>query len=322
MSIISTPAQVGSKAATEKVRASITGGKRDVAGTIFMVSLLVALLMSVVILAVLVADMLNTGGNVLTERLGDFVTGTMKSQPDTSGILQGIVGTFWIGVFTVVIAFPMGIAAAIYLEEYAHHESRIARFIDVNIRNLAGVPSVVYGILGLTLFVNAFRSVTGPDANGNSLISAGLTLAILVLPIVIITSAEALRAVPRGIREAGFGVGATRWEVTRHHVLPYAAPGILTGTVLALARALGEAAPLILVGAQSGFMTGGTEFFDISALQDRFTALPIIITTWAGRPGEGWEAATAAAILVLLVVVLIANTAAILLRNRFDKKRN
>lgn len=322
MSIISTPAQVGSKAATERVRASITGGKRDVVGTIFMVALLVALLMSVVILAVLVVDMLGTGGNVLTERFGEFVTGTMKSQPDTSGILQGLVGTFWIGVFTVVIAFPMGIAAAIYLEEYAHRESRIARFIDVNIRNLAGVPSVVYGILGLTLFVNAFRNITGPDANGNSLISAGLTLAILVLPIVIITSAEALRAVPRGIREAGFGVGATRWEVTRHHVLPYAAPGILTGTVLALARALGEAAPLILVGAQSGFMTGGTEFFDISALQDRFTALPIIITTWAGRPGEGWEAATAAAILVLLVVVLIANTAAILLRNRFDKKRN
>ncbi|MCB1272702.1 MAG: phosphate ABC transporter permease PstA [Microthrixaceae bacterium] len=322
MSIISTPAQVGSKAATERVRASITGGKRDVVGTIFMVALLVALLMSVVILAVLVVDMLGTGGNVLTERFGEFVTGTMKSQPDTSGILQGLVGTFWIGVFTVVIAFPMGIAAAIYLEEYAHRESRIARFIDVNIRNLAGVPSVVYGILGLTLFVNAFRNITGPDANGNSLISAGLTLAILVLPIVIITSAEALRAVPRGIREAGFGVGATRWEVTRHHVLPYAAPGILTGTVLALARALGEAAPLILVGAQSGFMTGGTEFFDLSALQDRFTALPIIITTWAGRPGEGWEAATAAAILVLLVVVLLANTAAILLRNRFDKKRN
>ncbi|MCZ7629096.1 MAG: phosphate ABC transporter permease PstA [Microthrixaceae bacterium] len=252
-----------------------------------MLTVLVALLTSVVILAVLVLDMVNRGGAVLTDRLGDFLTGSMSSQPDASGIVQGLRGTFWIGVFTVAIAFPLGIAAATYLEEYAPRGSRVARVIDVNIRNLAGVPSVVYGILGLTFFVKALGDVTGPDANGRSVVSAGLTLAILVLPIVIITSAEALRAVPRGIREAGFGVGATRWEVTRHHVLPYAAPGILTGTVLALARSLGEAAPLILVGATTGFMTGGDEFANLAALRERFTALPIIITTWAGRPGEG-----------------------------------
>jgi phosphate transport system permease protein len=182
------------------------------------------------------------------------------------------------------------------------------------------VPSVVYGILGLTIFVKAFGGITGPDSGGRSVVSAGLTLAVLVLPIVIITGAEALRAVPRGIREAGFGVGATRWEVVRHHVLPYAAPGILTGTVLALARALGEAAPLILIGATTGYLTGG-DSFGLSELQDRFTAMPIVITTWAGRPGEDWEAATAAAIVVLLVVVLLANAAAILLRNRFEKGR-
>ncbi|MCB0952860.1 MAG: phosphate ABC transporter permease PstA [Microthrixaceae bacterium] len=321
MSVMSNPATVGSTAATERVRRSITGGKADVKGTIFMLLMLMALLMSVVILAVLVIDMVTQGRTVLTERLGDFVTGSMSSQPEASGILQGLRGTFWIGVFTVVIAFPLGIASAIYLEEYAHHKSRVARFIDVNIRNLAGVPSVVYGILGLTLFVKAMGGIVGPNSNGRSVIAAGLTLAILVLPIVIITSAEALRAVPRGIREAGFGVGATRWEVTRHHVLPYAAPGILTGTVLALARSLGEAAPLILVGATTGYLSGGTEFLDLGALTDRFTALPIIITTWAGRPGEGWVSVTAAAIIVLLVVVLVANAAAILLRNRFDKKR-
>lgn len=321
MSILSTPATVGPDAAAEKVRKSITGGSRDIAGKVFMLALLFALLMSVVILAVLVFDMVNRGGSVLTERLGDFVTGSMSSQPEASGILQGLRGTFWIGVFTVGIAFPLGISAAIYLEEYAPRDSRLARVIDVNIRNLAGVPSVVYGILGLTLFVKAMGDITGPDAGGRSVISAGLTLAVLVLPIVIITSAEALRAVPRGIREAGFGVGATRWEVTRHHVLPYAAPGILTGTVLALARSLGEAAPLILVGATTGYMSGGDEFGNLAALQERFTALPIIITTWAGRPGEGWQEVTAAAILVLLVVVLIANAAAIILRNRFDKLR-
>lgn len=321
MSILSTPGAIGPEAAAKKVRKSITGGSRDIAGTAFMLIVLVALLMSVVILAVLVWDMAGRGGGVLTDRLADFLTGSMSSQPETSGILQGLVGTFWIGVFTVAIAFPLGIAAAVYLEEYASRGSRLARVIDVNIRNLAGVPSVVYGILGLTLFVKALGDLTGPDSNGRSVVSAGLTLAILVLPIVIITSAEALRAVPRGIREAGFGVGATRWEVTRHHVLPYAAPGILTGTVLALARSLGEAAPLILVGATTGFMTGGDEFANLAALRERFTALPIVITTWAGRPGEGWQAVTAAAILVLLVVVLIANAAAIILRNRFDKVR-
>lgn len=320
MSVISTPGDLARSTASRQVEKELTGGGRDVKGTVFMLALLLALLMSVVILAVLVIDMLNLASPVLTERLGDFVTGGLRSQPEQSGIMQGLRGTFFIGVFTVVIAFPLGIAAAIYLEEYAHKKSRIARFIDVNIRNLAGVPSVVYGILGFTIFVQAMGGLTGPNANGRSVISAGLTLAILVLPIVIITSAEALRAVPQGLREGGFGVGATRWEVTRHHVLPYAAPGILTGTVLALARSLGEAAPLILVGATTGYLTSGDSFY-LDTLQDRFTAMPIVITTWAGRPGADWEAATAAAIIVLLVVVLLANAAAILLRNRFEKKR-
>jgi phosphate transport system permease protein len=224
-----------------------------------------------------------------------------------------------VGVFVVLVAFPIGIAAAIYLEEYASH-GRIARVIDISIRNLAGVPSVVYGILGLTIFVQGLRSITGPDSNGRSVISAGLTLAILVLPIVIITAAEAIRAVPGGLREAGYGVGATRWEVVRSHVLPYAAPGILTGTVLALARALGEAAPLILVGATTGFLSGGASYAP-GALQERFTALPIAITTWAGRPGEEYRDITAAAIVVLLAIVLVANATAILLRNHYEKKR-
>lgn len=305
----------------QRVERGLTRSRRDLTGGILSTVLVSATALSVIILVVLLADMILTGGSVLSDRFMDFVDGALRSQPEASGIRQGLVGTFWIGVFVVFVAFPLGIAAAIYLEEYAR-QGRLARFIDLNIRNLAGVPSVVYGILGLTIFVKALGSVTGSaGSNGRTIVSAGLTLAILVLPIVIITASEAIRAVPAGIREASYGVGATRREVVRDHVLPYAAPGILTGTVLALARALGEAAPLILVGATSGYLTGADEFFDFEALRERFTAMPIVITTWAGRPGAEWETVTAAAIIVLLVVVLLANATAILLRNRYESRR-
>ena len=297
------------------VRERLRGRRVDLGGTAFKALLLVAITASVGVLALLLYDVVTGGAEVLTTRLGSFLTGSLGSQPESSGLYQAIRGTFWIGVFVVVFSFPVGIGAAVYLEEYAA-KTRFARFVDVNIRNLAGVPSVVYGILGLAVFVGTLRAVTG----GRTVIAAGITLAILVLPIVIITASEAIRAVPNGIREAGYGVGATRWEVVRSHVLPYAAPGILTGTVLSLARALGEAAPLILVGAVTGFLGGGTGY-GLSSLDDRFTALPIVIATWAGRPGEGWRSATSAAIVILLVIVLLANTAAIVLRNRYEKER-
>jgi phosphate transport system permease protein len=320
MSVLAPPDPTTDPDRPSAVQRQITERQADPKGAAFHGVLLLALGLSLLALVVLFADVLIGGWDVLTGRLGDFLSGGLASQPEDAGIKQGLVGTFWIGVFVVVIAFPMGIAAAIYLEEYAT-KGRFTGMVDVTIRNLAGVPSVVYGILGLTIFVNLLRPLTGPDANGRTLISAGLTMAILVLPIVIITSAEALRAVPTGLREAGFGVGATRWEVVRHHVLPYAAPGILTGTVLSLARALGEAAPLILVGATTGYLTSGDEFFDLSALQERFVAMPTLIASWAGLPGAEWESNTSAAIVVLLVVVLLANTAAILLRNRFESNR-
>ena len=316
---LTTPAGQSAAVVPAQVRRQLSGSRSDGAGRVFVVLIFGALAASIVVLAVLVYDMVMTGEATLTGRLGDFLSGSLRSQPGESGILQGLRGTFFIGVFTVIVAFPLGIGAAIYLEEYAHG-TRLTRFIDLSIRNLAGVPSVVYGILGLSIFVKALGGVTGPEAQGRSVISAGLTLAILVLPIVIITAAEALRAVPDSLREAGFGVGATRWEVTRDHVLSYAAPGILTGTVLALARALGEAAPLILVGAVTGFLSSGSSFSP-ATLDDRFTAMPIVITTWAGRPGAEWEQVTAAAIVVLLAVVLAANAFAILLRNHYEKKR-
>jgi phosphate transport system permease protein len=315
---LSTPARAADIGA-EAVRRRLSGKRVDVPGVVFKSLLLLAFALSMLVLAVLLIDVISGGWSVLSTRLGDFLTAGLGSSAENSGLSQAIRGTVFIGVFVVVIAFPIGIGAAVYLEEYAAH-GRFSRFVDINIRNLAGVPSIVYGILGLTIFVKALGGVTGPDSNGRSVIAAGLTLAVLVLPIVIITAAEAIRAVPSGIKEAGYGIGATRWEVVRSHILPYAAPGILTGTVLALARALGEAAPLILVGATTGFLSGG-DSYALASLQERFTALPIVITTWAGRPGEGYKAITSAAIVILLVLVLLANSVAILLRNHYEKKR-
>lgn len=313
--MLSTPARSAETGAAA-VRRQLTGRRADVSGAAFRVALLGGLAFSLAVLGVLVVDVVTGGSDVLTTRLPGFLSGTLRSLPDEAGISQGLRGTFWIGAFVVLLAFPLGVAAAIYLEEYAP-PSRLTRVVDVNIRNLAGVPSIVYGILGFAIFVKALGGLTG----GRTVVAAGVTLAVLVLPIVIITSAEAIRAVPTEIREAAFGVGATSWEVTRDHVLPYAAPGILTGTVLSLARALGEAAPLILVGAVQNRLGSDPDILDIGSLQDRFTAMPMVITAWSGMPDAGFRANTAAAIVVLLAMVLAANATAILLRNRYERKR-
>jgi phosphate transport system permease protein len=313
--VLSSPAR-SAEIGAEAVRRELTGRRADVSGTAFRVALLGGLAFGLVVLGVLLVDVVTGASDVLTGRLPGFLSGTLRSLPDDAGISQGLRGTFWIGVFVVLLAFPLGVAAAIYLEEYAS-PSRLTRVVDVNIRNLAGVPSIVYGILGFAIFVKSMGDLTG----GRTVVAAGVTLAVLVLPIVIITSAEAIRAVPTEIREAAFGVGATSWEVTRDHVLPYAAPGILTGTVLSLARALGEAAPLILVGAVQNRLGSDPGILDIGSLQERFTAMPMVITAWSGMPDEGFRANTAAAIVVLLAVVLAANATAILLRNRYERKR-
>ncbi len=308
--VISTPGNLAPVAA-EVVRRRLLASRFDRGGTIFRSLLYLAASITVVILAILIFTVVTDGWTVLNSRLGDFLSSDLSAGATRAGVAQGIQGTLTIGLIVIATAFPIGIGAAVYLEEYAPH-SRITRLFDVNVRNLAGVPSVVYGILGFSLFVRGIPGVTG----GRSLLSAGLTLSILVLPIVIITSAEALRAVPDSLREAAFGVGATRWEVIRSEVLPYAAPGILTGTVLALSRAVGEAAPLILVGAIMGFFNDGSAV-DITG---PFTALPIVIFHWAKQP-ETWKTNTAAAIVVLLVVVLALNAAAIFLRNHYEKSR-
>ena len=313
---ISTPRATAAAVTPRAVQASLQRKGLDIPGLLFRAALFGALAFTVLILVVLLVTIAQDGLSVLTTRGRSFISGELRSLPGEAGIHQALRGTFWIGVFVVTIGFPLGVGAAIYMEEYAPR-NRFTRFIDINIRNLAGVPSIVYGILGFAIFVKTLGDFTG----GRTVIAGGITLAILVLPIVIITSAEAIRSVPQGLKEASLGVGATQWETIRHHILPYAAPGILTGTVLSLARALGEAAPLILVGAVTNSLGSDPGLFDTSSLKDRFTAMPNIITQWAGEAQGGFKSNTAAAILILMAIVLVANGAAIYFRNRFEAKR-
>ncbi|MEM7338320.1 MAG: phosphate ABC transporter permease PstA [Actinomycetota bacterium] len=291
----------------------------DVGGGAFQVMLLLSLFITLLVLIVLLGQVLIDGWEVLTTRLGDFLTSGLGSQPEISGIAQGLRGTFYLCLIVAIVAFPLGIGAAIYMEEYAP-KNRLTNVIDINIRNLAGVPSVVYGILGLTIFVKGWG--IGTITGGSTPLAAGLTLAALVLPVVIITTAEALRSVPQPLKEAGYGVGATKWEVIKDHQLPYAAPGIFTGTLLSIARAAGEAAPLILVGTVTGFITQIPPWYDVTQVRETYTAMPIIITRWVGQPQEGFKVdGAAAAIVILILFVVLLNSVAIVLRNRFESKR-
>lgn len=294
---------------------SLRRSRIDIAGIVFSGALILSLLFTLAVLAVLIGDQLGRGLPVIGERGADFLTSNLSSRPQSAGVLQGIIGTAMLALMVSLLAFPIGILTAVYLEEYAPPNA-LTRIIDVNIRNLAGVPSVVYGLLGLAAFVGLFSTLG--VGNGRNILTGGLTLAVLILPLVIITSAEAIRAVPNAIREAGYGIGASRWQVVRKLVLPSAAPGILTGTVLSLSRALGETAPLILAGAVLGSFSTGGGLVDL--FSGPYTALPIIAFDWARKPQEEFRALTSAAILVLLAVTLLANTFAIFLRNRYDRQ--
>jgi phosphate transport system permease protein len=238
-----------------------------------------------------------------------FLTTPSNSVPEIAGIRTAILGSAWIVLITVLFAVPVGVGGAIYLVEFAK-PSRFNDFVQTNINNLAGVPSIIYGMLGLAVFVRVLEPVT----QGRTILSAGLTLGLLTLPVVIISSQEALKAVPDSLRHAGLGLGATKWQTVRAQVLPVAMPGILTGTILAVARAIGETAPLILVGA-AGFITS-----DPTGPFSAFTALPIQIFQWTSFPQEEFRNIAAAASIALLLLLLTLNAVAVILRNRYSRR--
>ncbi len=248
-----------------------------------------------------------------------FLTTPMSSRAEFAGVRTALFGSMWLVGIAVAFALPIGVGSAIYLQEYAR-KNFINSVIQTNINNLAGVPSIVYGMLGLAIFVRALEAFTSgamfgiTDSNGRTIMSAGLTMGILVLPLVIINAQEAIKAVPDSIRQAAFGVGATRWQTVWSHVLPNALPGILTGSILAMSRAVGETAPLIIVGA-STFIS-----VDPNGPFSKFTALPIQIYQWTARAQPEFHNIAAAAIIVLLVLLLTLNATAILLRNRFQRR--
>jgi len=274
---------------------------RRSAGIGFAVLCVVATLLAIAALAVLLIDVTSQGiGRVSW----DFINSFPSRKPEEAGIKAALWGTIWMMGLTAVFAVPLGLGAAIYLEEYAGR-NWFTRVVQVNIANLAGVPSIVYGLLGLALFVRALELQ-------RSVLAGALTMALLVLPIIIIAAQEALRAVPSSIREAAYALGATRSQMVFRQVLPAALPGVLTGIILALSRAIGETAPLIMIGALL-FVP-----FTPSGPFDRFTALPIQIFNWASRPQKEFQENAAAGIIVLLAVLLTMNAIAIILRNRFQ----
>jgi len=290
---------------------------KSLPGVLLLTSLL-TLVFALAILIVLLLDVARTAVPTLAERGGQILRSGYSSLPANAGLKQGLIGSVYLMAFVVVIALPLGVGAGIYMEEYAR-DTALARFINTNIRNLAGVPAIVYGLMGLAVFVEFLGPVTGPGSvGGRSLLAGGLTISVMVLPIIIITTQEALRAVPWSIREAGFGVGATRWEVIRGHVLPYAAPGVLTGSVLAMARALGETAPLIMVGAVTGFLATSGGF--LASLQQRFTSLPTLIFAYVKKPQPQFQELASVTILVLIGLIFAVNLIAILLRNRYERR--
>lgn len=272
-------------------------------GRAFELLCLSAVAFGVLSLVVLLIDVSTEGFRAIS---WDFLSHYASRIPGRAGIRAALLGSLWVMALVALMAFPLGVGAAVYLEEYAP-KNRFTRLLQTNIANLAGVPSIVYGILGLAVFVRFFGF-------GRSILAGAATLALLVLPVVIIAAQEAVRAVPNSLREASYGLGATRWQTIRHHVLPVAMPGILTGTILALSRAVGETAPLIMIGALA-FIAG-----DPRGPMDPFTVLPIQIYNWATLPQAAFHELAAGGIVVLLTVLLAMNATAILLRNRFQKK--
>lgn len=279
-------------------------GRRQTVAIVWQVVFGLATLFAVIALGALLYTVIGDGKDWLS---WDLFTRSNSRNAENAGFQSGIIGTFWVISLTALVAIPVGIGAAIYLEEYAPH-NWWTRILQTNISNLAGVPSVVYGLLGLGLFVYFL----GFD---RSVLAGALTMALLILPVIIISSQEAIRAVPPSLREAAYALGATKWQVVRSHILPASLPGILTGTILALSRAIGETAPVVVVGAAL-FLSHNPD-----SLLSRFTVLPVQIYQWTARPQEDFRELAAAGIIILLVMLLLMNSVAIFFRQRFSRNR-
>ena len=273
----------------------------------FTVLVTAAALVGIIVLAVLLVDVVKDGSSMLSWQ---FLT-SFPSQifPENGGIYPALIGSLWLLGLTAIISVPLGLGAAVYLEEYAE-DTRMNRLIEINISNLAGVPSIIYGLLGLGIFVELLAPVTG----GGSVLTGALTLSLLILPVIIVATREALRAIPDSIREGGYALGATQWEVIWSHLLPRALPGALTGIILALSRAVGEAAPILVVGV-SLYQTYVT-----TSPFDGYMALPTQIYDWISRPQQIFQDSAAAGIVVVMAVLLLANSFAIWLRNRYQQR--
>lgn len=270
---------------------------------VFKIWALGATLFGLILLAIFI-------GNIIVEGIAridwSFLTSLPSRKPEKAGIYTAMFGSIWILGLTALIAFPLGVASAIYLEEYTT-KSRFSKFLEINISNLAGVPSIIYGLLGLEVFVRVFGL-------GQSVLAGSMTLSLLILPIIIVATREAIKAVPSSIKQASFAMGATKWQTIWNQVLPSSFGGILTGVILALSRAVGEAAPLIVVGALAYVP------FTPSGPMDEFTVLPIQIFNWVSRPQHGFAVNASAAIIVLLLITFLMNGIAVFFRNRWQKK--
>jgi phosphate transport system permease protein len=303
-------------ATLDRIRADVN--RRKLLDKVFVIVGLLIMISALLVLVVLFLDLVRDGAPRLNY---EFLSQFPSRRAARAGILSAWVGTSLIMLVTAAVTMPIGVAAAIYLEEYAP-KNWFTALIEINVTNLAGVPSIIYGLLALGLFVYQFQL-------GQSIATAGLTLSLLILPIVIVATRESLRAVPRTIREAAYALGATRWEVTAHHVLPYSTGGILTGMIIGLSRAIGETAPLITIGALSFIaflpqspLTGEFPFISFAWLKDGFTAMPIQMFNWVSRPDPAFQVNAAAAGAILLAMTLLMNGVAIYLRYRFRKRIN
>lgn len=277
---------------------------RKIKNDLFHMVLLLSILFSVIVLFLLLYQIFSEGMKWLD---WDFVTSMPSRSPEKAGILSALTGSIWTIGITALIALPLGVGTAVYLEEYANKKSGFYKLLVLNISNLAGVPSIVYGMLGLAVFVRFMNF-------GRSILSGALTLSILILPTIIVSSREALKSVPLNLKEGSYALGMTKWRTIAGVTLPFALPGILTGSILAISRAMGEAAPLIMVGA-----AGYIAFLPNGPL-DSFTVLPIQIFNWTSRPQAEFQNVAAAGIMVLMVLLLSANAIAIILRNKYQKR--